>query len=96
MVKHTDLISDILARVKSTFEGKQALTEDDLESIEKEVRADWGGDRYFVSKSKNGSDHSERNSRIMRDYLSGERLKLLERRYNLSQRRILQIIRPAK
>lgn len=97
VAKTNDLISDIMQRISDACkknEGK--ISEEIMDDVEKGIRADWGGDRYFVAKHKSGSDHSERNSRIMRDYLKGERLKLLERRYQLSSRRILQIIRPAK
>ncbi|MDP1686871.1 hypothetical protein [Hydrogenophaga sp.] len=50
----------------------------------------WKGSRWYVTGQ---NDTSERNSRIKRDYLSGERLALLERRYQLSTRRLLQIIK---
>jgi len=41
--------------------------------------------------------HSNRNSRIFRDYLAGKRVKLLSRRYDLSERQVLSIIKlPAK
>ncbi|MNW22911.1 hypothetical protein D3C71_2246870 [compost metagenome] len=50
----------------------------------------------FIAK-RCGDGHSSRNSRIMRDYLGGERLKLLSRRYELSERQVLRIIKaPAK
>lgn len=97
VAKTNDLISDIMQRITEACaknEGK--ISESIIENVEKNIRQDWGGDRYFVAKHKSGGDHSERNSRIMRDYLKGERLQLLERRYQLSSRRILQIIRPAK
>lgn len=88
-----DLIADILARVaRAAGENKGILTPEIAERVEGEVRMDWGGDRVFIAR-KNGRDHSERNSRIMRDYLTGERLALLGRRYALTERRLLQIIK---
>ena len=72
--------------------SKIPLSDKDFETLEAQVRADWGGDRVFIAR-KSAQDHSQRNSRIMRDYLAGERLSLLERRYLLTQRRILQIIK---
>lgn len=36
---------------------------------------------------------ARRNAGIVRDYLAGERLGLLSRRYGLSERRILQIVK---
>ncbi len=95
--KSPDLIADILHRItQACASNAEKFTAEIAVAVEKEIRADWGGDRYLVAKSLGGSDHSERNGRIMRDYLNGERIKLLERRYQLSGRRILQIIRPAK
>jgi Mor family transcriptional regulator len=96
-IKSNDLIADILSRISAACAANdEKFTPEIAEAVEKDIRSDWGGDRYFVAKHKNSGDHSERNSRIMRDYLNGERLKLLERRYKLSGRRILQIIRPPK
>jgi Mor family transcriptional regulator len=92
-LRRDDLVADILSRVKLAVDENQgAFTADMVEKIEREVRADWGGDRVFIPK-RMGDGHSERNSRIFRDYLNGERLALLERRYSLSQRRLLQIIK---
>lgn len=88
-----DIIADILARLRAAAARNQGiLTTDVAAAVEKEVREDWGGDRVFIASAK-GRDHSQRNSRIMRDYLQGERLALLGRRYQLSERRILQIIK---
>lgn len=36
---------------------------------------------------------AQRNRAIVRDYLAGERISLLSRRYGLTERRILQIIK---
>jgi len=63
-----------------------------LKGVETSVRADWGGDRVFIAK-RSGEVHSNRNSRIFRDYLAGERVKLLSRRYELSERQVLRIIK---
>lgn len=63
-----------------------------MKSVEAGVRADWGGDRVFIAKRR-GEGHSNRNSRIFRDYLAGERVKLLSRRYELSERQVLRIIK---
>lgn len=50
----------------------------------------WRGSRWYVSGQ---NSTSVRNEAIVRDYLRGERLALLERRYGLTQRRLLQIIK---
>lgn len=88
-----DLVADILARATRAADNNEGvLTAEMADKIERDVRADWGGDRVFIPK-RAGDGHSERNGRIKRDYLNGERLALLERRYQLSARRLLQIIK---
>lgn len=56
------------------------------------LRERWGGDRVYIAR-REGDGRSSRNAAIIRDYLAGERLGLLERRYGLTQRRLLQIIK---
>lgn len=92
-VRRDDLVADILARATAAADKNEGvLTAEMADRIEREVRSDWGGDRVFIPK-RAGEGHSDRNARIVRDYLSGERLAFLERRYGLSQRRLLQIIK---
>jgi Mor family transcriptional regulator len=92
-----DIVLDILGRVQEALAAaKGELTSELVKSVEAGVRADWGGDRVFIAKRR-GEGHSTRNSRIFRDYLSGERVKLLSRRYELSERQVLRIIKaPSK
>ncbi|MET3915963.1 Mor family transcriptional regulator [Variovorax sp. OAS795] len=88
-----DIVLDILGRVQEALAGaKGGLTPELVKSVEAGVRADWGGDRVFIAKRR-GEGHSNRNSRIFRDYLAGERVKLLSRRYELSERQVLRIIK---
>lgn len=84
-----DFVSDVLAVVASLAPD---LKPEHLAAAEAEVRHRWGGDRPYIAR-RPGEGHSYRNEQIRRDYSRGERLALLERRYNLSQRRLLQIIR---
>lgn len=92
-IRPDDLVADILARAtRAADKNEGVLTAEMADKIERDVRADWGGDRVFIPK-RAGDGHSERNGRIKRDYLNGERLALLERRYQLSTRRLLQIIK---
>ena len=50
----------------------------------------WRGSRWYVSGQ---NDVSARNAAIVRDYLRGERFALLERRYGLTQRHLIRIIK---
>lgn len=88
-MKGQDIIDDVVERLVGAL---PATTRDAIARVAKEVREAWGGDRVFVSK-RPGEGRSERNQSILRDYQRGERLGLLARRYGLTERRILQIIR---
>ncbi|CAA2107120.1 hypothetical protein VVAX_04077 [Variovorax paradoxus] len=96
MVSNTnrnDIVLDILERVREALAAaKGDLTPELVKSVEADVRADWGGDRVFIAKRRS-EGHSNRNSRIFRDYLAGERVKLLSRRYELSERQVLRIVK---
>lgn len=88
---------DILGRVQEALaEAKGELTPELLKDVEAGIRADCGGDRVFIAKRR-GEGHGNRNSRIFRDYLASEGVKLLSRRYELSERQVHRIVKsPAK
>jgi len=95
--KRNDFVLDILSRVQEALVAAKVelpaeLTTELVKGVEADIRAEWGGDRVFIARSR-GEDHSNRNSRIVRDYLAGERVKLLSRRYELSGRQVLRIIK---
>lgn len=84
-----DIVQDMLALVLSLAPGfTQALAD----QVEAEVRQRWGGDRPYIARRR-GEGNSARNSRIKADYLRGERIGYLSRHYDLSERRILQILK---
>lgn len=88
-----DIVLDILGRVQEALAAaKGELTPELVKGVEADIRAQWGGDRVFIARIR-GEGHSSRNSRIFRDYLAGERVKLLSRRYELSERQVLRIIK---
>ncbi|SFQ41465.1 Mor transcription activator family protein [Variovorax sp. OK605] len=88
-----DIVLDIIGRLQEALTAARGeLTPELLKGVETSVRADWGGDRVFIAK-RSGEGHNNRNSRIFRDYLAGERVKLLSRRYELSERQVLRIIK---
>jgi len=86
-----DLIDDVLRRV---IEMAPAFNAALAAQISKQVRHDWAGDTvkvcYVAHQTK--TMRSQRNEAIKRDWQRGERLALLERRYELSERRIRQIL----
>lgn len=84
-----DIVTDILRRVIAMAPAFSAAL---ARQVEQSVRRDWGGDRVFIAR-REGEGRSQRNDAIRRDYLAGERLALLERRYGLSQRQLLRVIK---
>ncbi len=86
-----DLIDDVLRRV---IEMAPAFSAALAVQISKQVRHDWAGDTikvcYIARQAK--AMRSQRDEAIKRDWQRGERLALLERRYQLSERRIRQIL----
>ncbi len=61
-----------------------------LRAAEAQVREVFGGDEVWVGRRP---DLLSRNDAIRRDYLAGERVALLSRRYQLTQRHVLRIIK---
>ena len=61
-------------------------------TVERQVRDVFGGDEVWVASAA-AQLRAERDHKIRRDYLAGERLGLLQRRYSLSKRRLLQIVK---
>lgn len=62
--------------------------------IAEEVRRDWGGERAYIAKIGDTAvlEITRRDIAIRRDYRNGERICFLARRWQLSRRRIYQII----
>lgn len=87
-----DIIDDVLRRVTDVMPG---FNETLSEQIAHDVRHEWAGatTRICYIARREDDVRSRRNEAIIRDYLSGERIALLQRRYHLTARRILQIIK---
>lgn len=84
-----DIIDDILRRVIALAPGFNAAL---AAQVDKAAREQWGGDRVYIGLRR-GAGVSTRNAAIKRDYLAGEHIPLLERRYKLSRARIWQVIK---
>lgn len=84
-----DIIDDILSRVIAMAPGFSATL---ARQISHDAREQWGGDRTYIARNS-GQGRSERNDAIKRDYLKGEHIHLLQRRYQLSRARLWQIIK---
>ena len=84
-----DFVDDVLALLASLLPG---VTPDHCAAASAAIRERWGGDRPYIAR-RAGEGRSGRNESIRRDYQRGERLALLERRYGLTQRRLLQIVK---
>lgn len=88
---YLDLVADILQRVA---EREGTLRVSDLQEIEQEVRADWGGDRHYIAKlGESGRiELAKRDRAICEAARDGVPEDYLSVRHNLSIRRIRQII----
>lgn len=87
-----DIVDDVLRRVIEMAPSFSAAL---AKQIAKEVRHDWAGDRARVCyiARRDEEVRSARNEAIRREYRAGERTGFLARRYGLSERRILQIVK---
>ena len=89
---YLDLVADILQRVREHF---TALPGDELVQIEQDVRADWGGERHYVAKGGESGRAAmyARDAAIRQEAARGVPEDYLSLRYNLSVKRIRQIVR---
>lgn len=87
-----DIIDDVLRRVAQAMPSFNEVL---AEQIAHDVRHEWAGatTRICYIARRDDDVRSRRNEAIIRDYLAGERIALLQRRYHLTARRILQIIK---
>jgi Mor family transcriptional regulator len=83
-----DAVADFLAIVLEIW---PELEPEKLRQAEAQFRERWGGDRPYIGR-RSGQGRSGRNDAIRREHQAGERVPYLARRYQLTERRILQII----
>jgi Mor family transcriptional regulator len=84
-----DFVQNVLSVVAKLVPGLNAET---ISKADAAVRERWGGDRPYIAR-RVGAGYSQRDAAIRRDYLAGERFELLERRYGLTRRRLMQIVK---
>jgi hypothetical protein len=63
-----------------------------MATIDRQVRDVFGGDEVWIAEGA-AQLRKERDAKIRRDYLAGERLDYLERKYGIGRRRIFQILK---
>ena len=61
-----------------------------VKKIIDKVRSIWAGDRAYIQHGSGG--RSQRNEAIKREHGAGERIPYLMRKYQPSERRIIQIL----
>lgn len=86
-----DFLTDVINRLAAAIAATQADTDERLaalERVEQGLRLDYGHDRVSIRLG-----NEARNAAIIRDYLNGEHFALLQRRYSLSKRAIIYIIK---
>jgi Mor family transcriptional regulator len=85
-----DLLADVLQRVSAITQ----LPPEQIQAIEAELRADWGGDRAYIARMGECGARlqAQRDIRIRQQHRDGESVRLLSRRWNLSERQVYRII----
>ena len=84
-----DFVCDVLRLLRQLL---PKITDELAAQADAALRERWGGDRPYIAR-RSGEGRSDRNDRIRRDYLAGERFELLERRYGLSQRQLIRVVK---
>jgi Mor family transcriptional regulator len=87
-VEHTDDVVEYTLRCVLAL--APTLSEAVVRAADEHVRELFGGDEVWVGKRK---DLATRNASIMRDYLAGERVGLLSRRYGISERHVIRVVK---
>lgn len=92
----TDIVRDMLDRLRTAFEAGQPLQGEFWESFETDIRAEWGGDRHYVhaAGSRKIAVLEERNRSISTDYYVHKiSLPALREKWGLSRPVIYKIIK---
>lgn len=86
-----DLVSDILGRIAERHAKLPARV---ARQIEADIRRDWGGERHYIAKlgESGRAQLAERDALIRQQARRGERVKLLSRRWGISEKRVRQIL----
>jgi len=88
-----DIVRDIFNRIIQAAQRQGGFDEAMAEQIERQVRADWGGDSVYVPKDAE-SRRLARNEKILADWQGGNRdIGRLSARYGLTPRQIRNIVR---
>ncbi|WP_018869518.1 helix-turn-helix domain-containing protein [Thioalkalivibrio sp. ALgr3] len=83
-----DIIRDAFQRI----EKELGVDPSRLQQIEQCLRDEWGRDTCYIATME-GQRIAERNRALVRDYMRGERVPLLARRYGISARQVYRILR---
>lgn len=86
-----DIVAEVLARV---IEIAQPITPAMAAEVERAVRQEFGGEDCYVQKlgESGNARRTVRDQQIRAQYRRGEHIRLLARRWHLSEKRIRQIV----
>ncbi len=79
-----DLINDLLNRIAE----KIGLPDELRDMLEHDLRIEWGGMETYINKIA----RHKRDAALLRDWRNGERIRFLQRRYDLSASQVYNII----
>jgi Mor family transcriptional regulator len=90
-----DIVADILQRVVEAAANSSGggFSESLASTIEKQVRADWGGSRPYVQRDRE-SLRIERDDKILAAWSEGQHdIQMLATRYGISVRQVRRIVK---
>ena len=86
-----DVISDVIDRVAAAAKVPEAVAR----QVERDARTYWGGERPYIRKAgespRRAAAH-ERAARVLADFRRGEHIRLIARRYELSERHVRRLL----
>lgn len=94
----SEFVEDLRTRIIEGMTGPLGISAETAQMIAAEIvtgiSRDWRGDRPYIGPAIEARQQQERrNSALLRDWLAGERIPFLARRYQLSTKRVYAILK---
>lgn len=84
-----DVLDDFAARLILALPGMEAQ----VRKVARAVRHDWAGESSLYIAGMSGSMRSSRNEQILIEYKAGAHIGGLSRKWGISERQVLRIIK---
>lgn len=93
-----DILRDYRERLLSRLgPGAHRRIAEHLDEVEREMRRDYGAERHYVARSPNEAIawRCARDQRIVDGWRRGDSVRLLARRFGISDRQVRRVLRAA-